>query len=195
MAESLHLTDTRGVLMGDVTAGSPAAQAGIQRGDVMLEMDGQRVENSNQLRLRISSMAPGTSVHVKLLRDGAEKNVTVKLADLPADAPAPRPTGGRNFNQSPGNQSPGNQNPGYQNPGSQNPRYQSPGNQAPGNPYPGQGYSRGQDPGVYRGQPSGPAQSYSHDQDPGTYRGRVAVLIVETIGDTIRAISAARFPV
>ena len=38
MAESLHLTDTRGVLMGDVTAGSPAAEAGIQRGDVILEL-------------------------------------------------------------------------------------------------------------------------------------------------------------
>jgi hypothetical protein len=112
-------------------------------------------------------MSPGTSVRVKFLRDGAEKNVTVKLAELPADAAAPRPSGGRNFNQNPGNQNPGYQNPGYQNPG-----YQNPGNQAPGGRYPDQGYGRGQDPGVYRGQPGGPAQSYSHNQDPGTYRGQ-----------------------
>jgi serine protease Do len=104
MAESLHLTDTRGVLMGDVTTGSPAAQAGIQRGDVILELDGQRVENSNQLRTRVSMLAPGTQVHVKFLHDGAEQNVTVTLAEVPADAgAAPRPNGGgRNYYQSPG---------------------------------------------------------------------------------------------
>ncbi len=119
-------------------------------------------------------MSPGTSVHVKFLRDGAEKNVTVKLADLPADALRRLGrAGGRNFNQNPGNQEPrGIRTLGTRIPGSQNPRYQSPGNQAPGNPYPGQGYSRGQDHGVYRGQPGGSAQSYSHSQDPGTYRGQ-----------------------
>jgi serine protease Do len=104
MAESLHLTDTRGALVGDVPAGSPAAQAGIQRGDVILEMDGQRVENSNQLRSRVSGMAPGTDVHIKFLHDGAEKNVTVKLGELPADGgvvPAPRPNPGRQYSQPP----------------------------------------------------------------------------------------------
>src|SRR5580698_9784067 len=43
MAKSFHLTDTRGVLMGDVPAGSPAAQAGIERGDVLTEMNGEKL--------------------------------------------------------------------------------------------------------------------------------------------------------
>jgi serine protease Do len=85
MASSFHLTDTRGALMGDVTSGSPAAQAGIQRGDVITEIDGQRIEDSNQLRLRVSMTAPGTTIHVKLLRDGREQTLAVKLGELPND--------------------------------------------------------------------------------------------------------------
>jgi serine protease Do len=83
MAKALHLTEMRGVLMGDVTAGSPAAQAGIQRGDVVYEINGERVEDSNQLRLRISSTAPGTTVRLKLSHDGAERTVSVKLVEYP----------------------------------------------------------------------------------------------------------------
>jgi serine protease Do len=86
MAMALHLTDVRGALIGNVTAGSPAAQAGIQRGDVIREINGERVEDSNQLRLRVSASAPGTTVQLKLLRDGAGRTVSVKLAELPSQA-------------------------------------------------------------------------------------------------------------
>ena len=85
MAESLRLTDTRGVLMGDVTPGSPAAQAGIQRGDVILEINGDRMESSNQLRAQVALLSPGSTVRVKLLRDGTAHDVTVKLGESPAD--------------------------------------------------------------------------------------------------------------
>jgi serine protease Do len=95
MAKAFHLTDMRGVLMGDVTAGSPAAQAGIQRGDVVYEINGERVDDSNQLRLRISSTAPGTTVRLKLSHDGAERTVSVKLAEYPNEtARAGNNTGG-----------------------------------------------------------------------------------------------------
>jgi serine protease Do len=86
MAKAFHLNQSGGVLMGDVTAGTPAAQAGIERGDVILEVDGQRVEDSNQLKLRISQMAPGTSVRLRVLHAGSERTVTAKLAELPAAA-------------------------------------------------------------------------------------------------------------
>jgi serine protease Do len=83
MAKAFHLTDMRGVLIGNVEPGSPAAQAGIQRGDIVYEINGERVEDSNQLRLRISSTAPGTTVRLKMLHDGAERTVSVKLAEYP----------------------------------------------------------------------------------------------------------------
>ncbi len=81
MAKAFRLTNMRGALIGDVTAGSPAAQAGIQRGDIVLEVNGERIEDGNALRLRISSTAPGNTVRVKLLHDGAERNVSVKLIE------------------------------------------------------------------------------------------------------------------
>ncbi len=84
MAKSFRLTDTRGVLIGDVPPG-PAAQAGIQRGDVITEINGDRVEDSNQLRLKISMTPPGTTVRVKFLRDGVEKTVSVKLTEAPGE--------------------------------------------------------------------------------------------------------------
>src|SRR5262249_27885441 len=91
MARSFRLTDTRGVLVADVPAGGPAAHAGIQRGDVITEIKGERMTDSNQLRLKISSMAPGTTVRVKLLREGAEKTVSVKLTEVPGDQARTRP--------------------------------------------------------------------------------------------------------
>ena len=83
MAKAFHLTDMRGVLIGNVEPGSPAAQAGIQRGDIVYEINGERVEDSNQLRLRISSTAPGTTVRLKILHDGAERTVSIKLVEYP----------------------------------------------------------------------------------------------------------------
>ena len=62
MAQALHSNQTQGVLIGDVTAGAPAAAAGLQRGDVILDLNGQKVEDSNQLRMRVSMTPPGTTV-------------------------------------------------------------------------------------------------------------------------------------
>ena len=93
MARALRMTDLRGVLISGVVPGSPAEHAGIQRGDVIREVNGERAEDRNSLRLRISSMAPGSTVHVKLLRDGAERTVSVTLIEIPSQmarsAPAP----------------------------------------------------------------------------------------------------------
>jgi serine protease Do len=85
MAQALHSKQTEGVLVGDVTAGAPAAAAGLQRGDVILDLNGQKVDDSNQLRMRVSLTPPGTTVHMRVLHDGAEKNVAVKLAEMPAN--------------------------------------------------------------------------------------------------------------
>lgn len=76
--------DRRGALVSRVEPKTPAAQAGIEVGDVILEVAGKRVEGPRELRLHISSMAPGSKVELKLMRDGKEKVLTVELGELPA---------------------------------------------------------------------------------------------------------------
>jgi serine protease Do len=75
-----------GVLIGDVTADAPAGKAGIKRGDVVTEVNGEKIETANQLRMRISLMAPGSTANLKVMENGSEKMVAVKLGELPGTA-------------------------------------------------------------------------------------------------------------
>jgi len=87
LAQAFRLNaSTHGVLMGDVTADGPAGKAGIERGDVVEEVNGERLDAANQLRMKISLMAPGTVANLKVLHDGNEKMVAVKLGELPGTA-------------------------------------------------------------------------------------------------------------
>lgn len=74
-----------GVVVGDVSPDSPAKAAGIQRGDILLDVNGKPVTNSIQLRMNISMMNPGTDVTLRYLRKGEVRDSTVKLAEMPAD--------------------------------------------------------------------------------------------------------------
>jgi serine protease Do len=66
-----------------VSSDGPAAKVGLKRGDVVAALNGQKVEDANDLRLRISQMAPGTSVDLKVIRDGQARNFNVTLGELP----------------------------------------------------------------------------------------------------------------
>jgi serine protease Do len=85
MAKAFGEKDAKGVVVGDVTPSSPAQENGIERGDIILELNGKPVNDSNQLRNSISMMPPGTSVKLKTLRNGSERDVTVKLAEMPTE--------------------------------------------------------------------------------------------------------------
>ena len=60
LAGSLGLSEVKGALVSAVSEGSPAEKAGIRRGDVILEMNGQAVKDSNALRNTVSRLKPGT---------------------------------------------------------------------------------------------------------------------------------------
>jgi serine protease Do len=83
MAKAFGEKDTRGALVGDVTAGSPAENSGLRKGDIVLEVNGKPVAGSNDLRMGISMMRPEAVVTMKIWREGAERELTVQLAALP----------------------------------------------------------------------------------------------------------------
>ncbi|MCI0454591.1 MAG: DegQ family serine endoprotease [Candidatus Dadabacteria bacterium] len=79
IAEVMRLPDLEGALVGDVTSGSPADKAGVKKGDVILEFNGQKIKENGELSRGVSTKQPGTEVELKLLRDGMEKTLSVKL--------------------------------------------------------------------------------------------------------------------
>ena len=82
LARAFGLKDSGGVLIGDVSSGTPAAQAGLKKGDVILQVNGQPVNASNQLRVQISQFAPGTPIKLQIWRNGGSQDVSLKLAEL-----------------------------------------------------------------------------------------------------------------
>ena len=86
IAKSFGLKDSRGALVGGVSPNSPAAEAGLKPGDVILSLNGQPVSDNNQLRNRISMAGPGSKVEMEVWRDGASRQFTAKLSELSAKA-------------------------------------------------------------------------------------------------------------
>ena len=83
LAQQFNLPDQNGVLVDDVLPGTPAARAGIQSGDVIIGLNDKPVADGRTLQLAVSEADPGSKVNVKLIREGAAKNVSVTLAELP----------------------------------------------------------------------------------------------------------------
>jgi serine protease Do len=83
IAKAFGVKEATGALVAEVSPASPAQRAGLQRGDIILDVEGKPVTDSNQLRMNISMMHPETSVNLKVLRNGSERDVTAKLEELP----------------------------------------------------------------------------------------------------------------
>ncbi len=83
IAKAFGEKEPRGALVGDVSPDGPARKSGVERGDIILEVNGRPVPNSNDLRMTISMMPPDSNVTLKLLRGGVEREVVVKLGELP----------------------------------------------------------------------------------------------------------------
>jgi serine protease Do len=83
LARSFGAPDERGVLVADVADGSPAQQAGLQAGDIILEFAGRRVAEPGDLQRAVSGVEPGRAVRVRILRDRAERVLDVRLTEAP----------------------------------------------------------------------------------------------------------------
>jgi serine protease Do len=87
LADALGLESTRGVLVADVTEDSPAHEAGIERGDVILEIAGEDVTSPGMLRNRVAALGAGAEVELVVVRDGKKKTIEVTLGELPEQIP------------------------------------------------------------------------------------------------------------
>lgn len=90
IADSLHLQKAQGALVSAVEKGGPADKAGIETGDVVLRFDGKPVTTAGDLQRLVGSTRPGTRVGLQVWRNGATRELTLTLAELPGDAPAAR---------------------------------------------------------------------------------------------------------
>ena len=84
VAEGLGYKGNQGVIVQSVEPGLSADKAGVKAGDIILEFEGKKVDDSNQLRNMVSNIAPGTAVKFKVWRDGAEREMTANLVEADA---------------------------------------------------------------------------------------------------------------
>ncbi len=82
IAKAFGLREARGALVADLTPNSPAAKSGIEKGDIILEVGGEQVDDKSDVALKVGQTEPGASLSVKLFRDGREQDVSVTLGEL-----------------------------------------------------------------------------------------------------------------
>ncbi len=82
LARALDLDARAGILVADVTEGSPAEQAGLARGDVIRSIEGRKVDSSSRFRNEVAALAPGTKATLEVMRDGKPRTVEVRIGTL-----------------------------------------------------------------------------------------------------------------
>ena len=83
LATQFGITDTKGVLVSDVMAESPAKKAGFERADVIVEYDGKSMDSPTHLRNAVAQTPIGKKVPVKLIRDKKPKTIEVTIVEQP----------------------------------------------------------------------------------------------------------------
>ncbi len=83
-AQAFGLTSTDGALVGDVVAGTPAANAGVEHGDIITAVDGRHIKTTRDLIDYVSAKGPHATVSLSLLRNGKSLEREVKLSERPA---------------------------------------------------------------------------------------------------------------
>jgi serine protease Do len=81
-AKFFHVENNEGAVVTQVEPGSPAAKAGLKVGDVIIELDGQKVSDASQLQIEVGQKEPGSSIKLGVLRDGKNINESVTLEEM-----------------------------------------------------------------------------------------------------------------
>jgi len=79
IAKAHNLGETYGVLVDRVASNTPGASAGLQAGDIIVDVNGEGMANDRDLEFKLSSMQPGTEIRLTVFRDGALRVLKVTL--------------------------------------------------------------------------------------------------------------------
>ncbi len=85
LAEIYGLEKPEGAVVTEVQDGSPADKGGLKEEDIIIEFNGQKIRNRFDLSSKVANTEPGTTVKIKVLRDGKEKTLKVKLGEYPEE--------------------------------------------------------------------------------------------------------------
>jgi len=91
LADSFGLTDKAGALVSKIDPKGPAADAGLQRGDVIVEFDGKPIKQMDELPRLVAATPIGKTCELVALRDGKRKSFEVKVGELPESEVAIQP--------------------------------------------------------------------------------------------------------
>ncbi|MDA3902852.1 MAG: DegQ family serine endoprotease [Desulfuromusa sp.] len=86
LAESFDIDQRNGILVAQVVEDSAAEKAGLKQGDVILQLNGNKVDKVAKFRNQIAMTRPGTEVDLLLLRDGKKKNIKASIGKMESDA-------------------------------------------------------------------------------------------------------------
>lgn len=95
VADPLGLSRAAGALVRSVEAGGPADKAGLEVGDIILRFDGKPIERSSDLPRLVGNTRPGARVNLQIWRKGAQREISITVAEMQPDAQA-RAGGQRN---------------------------------------------------------------------------------------------------
>ncbi|MEQ1642326.1 MAG: DegQ family serine endoprotease [Pyrinomonadaceae bacterium] len=84
LAKALDLQQRTGVIISSVIKGSAADKAGVKRNDLIIAINGEKIEDSNVLRNKVAGTTPGTEIKLTIMRDGKEVELTATLDEFEA---------------------------------------------------------------------------------------------------------------
>jgi serine protease Do len=89
LAKQFELTDEKGVLVGDIVEDSPADKGGLQRGDIIVEVQGKKIDDPNQIRNMVAGIEPGQEIEMKIIRENKPITKNLTVSELPTDVQKP----------------------------------------------------------------------------------------------------------
>jgi serine protease Do len=104
--EALALpANTKGAYVGEVTPDGPAQKAGVQVGDVVVQVNGRDIDGSTELRRMVAATEAGQSVRFTVIRDGRRQEINIRAAKRPSEEELAASSGGNDEAPVPGSSS------------------------------------------------------------------------------------------